>query len=206
MKLFLPLVALLTTLITFSQTATAANPYHVSDDVSIAMHSGPSNQFRIRGWLPSGTELTLLKRDSNTKYAQVRTSKGTVGWIDGKYLEKGNSVKTRLPVAEEKLAAAEKTLKLEQQKVVSLTEKLTNSESQRVNEVAAVNEARAAGTAQVAQLENEIVRLQNQIDSMDQTNMMGWFIKGGGVALAGIIIGLIIPNLPKKRRRTNDWF
>ncbi len=205
-KIYVWVFAAWATLFGFSASVSAANPYHVSDDVSIAMHSGPSNQFRIKGWLPSGSELTLLARDSNTGYAQIKTSKGTVAWIDGKYLEKGNSVKTRLPIAEEKLATAESALEEERTKVATLSKQLAGLEVQRKSELNAINDARAEGTAQIAQLENEIIRLQTQIDSMDQTNMMGWLVRGGGIALAGIILGLIIPNLPKKRRRTNDWF
>lgn len=205
---FLPMFAFcsLTLALGFSSFANAATPYHVSDDVSIAMHSGPSNQFRIKSWVPSGMELTLLGKDSDTGYVRVKTSRGTEGWINGKYLEKGNSVKARLPVVEEKLNAAESILQKEQAKVATLTEQLARSESARKNELEAVNDARAEGTAQIAQLENEIIRLQTQIDSMDETNMMGWLMRGGGIALLGVIIGLIIPNLPKKRRRSNDWF
>lgn len=190
----------------FSASVSAATPYHVSDSVSIAIHSGPSNQFRIRGWVPSGMELTLLEKNSSTGYVKVKTSKGTEGWIEGRYLTKGNSVKARLPVIEEELNSAQSVLKQEQEKVATLTEQLTKLENVRKNELASVNDARAEGTAQIAQLENEIIRMQTKIDSMDETNMMGWLMRGGGIALLGVIIGLIIPSLPKKRRRSNDWF
>lgn len=201
---YLALVILLSTA-PFASESFAAT-YHVSDEVSIAMHSGPSRQYRIKAWLPSGSELSLIKRDPNTKYAQVRTDKGTLGWIEGKYLSEGQSVKNRLPLAEKKLAEAQSALAVEEEKVAKLTSQLMAAKQSHESEVASINEARAENTVQLAQLENEITRLQGQIDSMDQTNLMGWFVRGGGVALLGILIGMIIPNLPKKRRRSSDWF
>ena len=35
--------------------------------------------------------------------------------------------------------------------------------------------------------------------------MVEWFTRGGIVALGGIILGVIIAYLPKKRRRNDQW-
>lgn len=206
MKRLYRTLLVLITLSSMLPAAYAATPYHVTDEVKIFMHTGPSNQYRIKAQPTSGTELTLLGKDNNTGYVHVRTDKGTEGWIDGKYLDKGHGIAFRLPTLEKELSETKTALQEQKDKVASLTEQLANLDNQRRTELSNVNEARAQSTAAVAQLENEINRLQNQIDGMDETNLMGWFIRGGGVVLLGIIIGLIIPSLPKKRRRTDDWF
>ncbi len=186
--------------------AAAANEYHVDDEVTVFMHTGPSNQYRIKARVSSGTALTLLDRNSNTDYVQVRTDQGTVGWIQSRYLAEGNSKFMRMPELEQNLTAARSALEEEREKVARLSAQLKQAREAHQTEVAQINNSRAETTAHVAQLENEINRLQNTIDGMDESNLMGWFVRGGGVALAGILLGLLIPKLPKRRRRTDEWF
>ncbi|MCW9052969.1 MAG: TIGR04211 family SH3 domain-containing protein [Motiliproteus sp.] len=190
----------------YTITSPAAEPYHVTDDVKIYMHRGPSNQFKIKSRPSAGTPVTLLARNSDTGYVQVRTNSGTVGWIEGRYLKKGSSIKQRLPDAERALKQSQDKQSEQAVLIKKLTSELASVKQKSSTELAQINESRAKTTAQVAQLENEIVRLQTEIDGMDETNLMGWFLRGGALAIVGIIIGLIIPNLPKRRRRNDDWF
>ena len=169
--------------------------YHVSDKVTVFMHTGPSNQYRIKANVPSGTMLDVLDRDNGTGYIKVRLGGGSEGWIDGKYIEKGQSLSQRLPVLEKALARSRQ-----------LTEEQSESLSALETDLKHSNDKQAGSITEIAQLQNEVERLQLEIDAMDETNLMGWFIRGGAVALGGLIIGLIIPHLPKKRRRNNDWF
>jgi len=55
-------------------------------------------------------------------------------------------------------------------------------------------------------LQNEIGTLQSQISNMDQSNLMRWLTYGGLVAFGGVILGLILPYLPRRRKRRDDWF
>ncbi len=188
-----------------SSTAVAQS-YHVTDDVRIYMHRGPSNQYKIKARVAAGSPLKLIARNKETGYVHVRTDRGVDGWIDGRYLKEGLSVKMRLPEAEKELKESRDTQATQAEQLASVSDELLKVKRQRTAELSRINESRAKTTAQVAQLENEIVRLQAEIDGMDEQNLMGWFLRGGAVALGGIIIGLIIPNLPKRRRRTDDWF
>lgn len=178
-----------------SAAVMAAEPYHVSDEVTVFMHSGPSNQYRIKARVSSGTALELLARNRETGYVQVRTDNGTEGWIESRFLSEGASIKSRLPRLEEQLAQSRERV----------TQQATDLERLRaeLEEASAIS---ARSVSEVAQLENEVARLQLQIDRMDERNLMGWLLRGGGIALIGVILGLIIPNLPKRRRRTDEWF
>lgn len=181
--------------ILFSSVLWAANPYHVSDEVAVAMHTGPSNQYRIKGWVVSGTTLQLLERNNETGYLHVRDENGRDGWIKGDHVEQGLSVKKRLPVVEKELAASRQQVKEQGEQLTELRDSLSSS-----------NDSRAQAVTEMTQLQNEIDRLKAEIANMDETNLMGWFVRGGAVALGGLIVGLIVPHLPKRRRRSDDWF
>ena len=190
----------------YSASVFSAESYHVSDEVKIYMHRGPSNQYKIKARISSGTPLTFIARNKETKYVHVRTNTGVQGWIESRYLANGKSVKSSLPEAKKQLQISQQAQQEQTMKIEALSSELQQVSLQRKTELSRINEARAKTTAQVTQFENQIVRLQAEIDGMDESNMMGWFLRGGAVAIIGIIIGLIIPNLPKRRRRTEDWF
>ena len=57
----------------------------------------------------------------------------------------------------------------------------------------------------ISALEEEIVSLNRTINGMDESNLMRWFTYGGLVAFGGLILGLIIPYLPKRRKRQDSW-
>jgi SH3 domain protein len=169
--------------------------YHISDEVTVFMHTGPSNQYRIRANIASGTMLDLLARDKATGYSKVRLASGGEGWVQSKYLDKGQSQILRLPQIEQQLARSRQVI---------------NEQGEALNGIEAdlkkANDKQARFTAETAQLHNEVERLNLQINGMDETNLMGWFLRGGALALGGVIIGLILPHFPKRRRRNNDWF
>tara|TARA_R110001583_G_scaffold17766_1_gene71652 strand:+ start:2801 stop:3379 length:579 start_codon:yes stop_codon:yes gene_type:complete len=169
--------------------------YHISDEVSVFMHSGPSNQYRIIGNLPSGTMLDLLAKDAASGYVKVRLAKGTEGWVQGKYVDKGRSLASRLPELEKELARSRQLNTEQSEAVAGLESDLNNSNNQQ-----------AQYTAEVSQLQNEVERLKLEIGAMDETHLMGWFLRGGALVFGGLIIGLIVPHLPKRRQRNNDWF
>lgn len=179
----------------FVSGVVGAAEYHISDEVSVFMHSGPSNQYRIISNLPSGTMLDVLARDGGTGYVKVRLGKGTEGWVQAKYVDKGPSLALRLPELENALAASRKL-------VSEQTEALAALES----DLAKANNQQAQYTADVSRLQNEVERLNLEIGAMDETHLMGWFLRGGALLLGGLIIGLIVPHLPKRRQRNNDWF
>jgi SH3 domain protein len=137
----------------------------------------------------------VLERDATTGYTKVRLPAGTEGWVQGKYVEKGESIALRFSKLERDLKAS-RQLNSEQGEALSGLE----ADLQRANDL------QAQGTANVAQLENEVERLKGQISMMDEKNMMGWMLRGGALALGGVILGLLLPHLPKRRRRNNDWF
>ena len=61
-------------------------------------------------------------------------------------------------------------------------------------------------TQEMVQRDTQIRDLQFEMQNMDQSNLMRWLTHGGLIALGGVILGLIIPNLPKRRKSRDEWF
>ena len=82
-----------------SSTAQAETAW-ISDRLTVPLRSGPSNANRIlhRG-LPSGTRMEVLARDSDSGFVQIRTDRGTEGWLPEQYL-------VSEPIARDRLVAA----------------------------------------------------------------------------------------------------
>lgn len=77
----------------FPFTSFAATQY-VSDDLSIFMHSGPSTKYRIIGSIEVGTKLTTLRSNNATKFTQIKTPAGKVGWVNSTQIQNEEPAKT----------------------------------------------------------------------------------------------------------------
>jgi SH3 domain protein len=105
-----------------SQTATAATLY-ISDELTVPLRSGPSGAHRIlHKGLPSGTNLEYMSVDEAAGFTQIRTSRGTEGWIRSQYLVAEPIAKARLAAAQRALSQARSELSKEQAKVRELNQ------------------------------------------------------------------------------------
>ncbi|GAA0784537.1 TIGR04211 family SH3 domain-containing protein [Marinobacterium sediminicola] len=168
---------------------------HIADDAYVFFHSGPSNQYRIIGRVNSGESVDILDRNSQTEYVQIRTSNGKTGWLPDALVGQGESKLIELPKLEAALAQSRSTIS-EQADTI---EQLNSSLEQLQNESSTY-------TDQIRSLKTEIRDLQSQIANMDQSNLMRWLTYGGLIAFGGVVLGLIVPHLPRRRKRSDDWF
>jgi SH3 domain protein len=170
-----------------------AQAAHIADDVYVFMNSGPSNQYRINGRVTSGEPVEIL--DRRDEYVQIKTEGGRVGWVPAPFVDEGVSNLSRMPELEAALSASRQQVEAQKQEI----RVLKSSANSRLQE-SQQNQAR------VAQLEQEIATLKTEIANMDQSNLMRWLTHGGLVALGGVLIGLLVPYLPRRRKPRNDWF
>ncbi|MBV0932240.1 TIGR04211 family SH3 domain-containing protein [Marinobacterium weihaiense] len=187
-------IVLFTALLGLSAPAWAERG-HIADDAHVFFHSGPSNQYRIIGRVNSGEPIEILSRNDNTEYVQIRTESGRTGWLPGTLVGAGDSKLIELPKLESALEESRTTI-TEQADTI---ERLNSSLQQLQRESSTY-------TDQIRSLKTEIRDLQSQIAHMDQSNLMRWLTYGGLVAFGGVILGLIVPYLPRKRKRRDDWF
>ncbi|MEE3214299.1 MAG: TIGR04211 family SH3 domain-containing protein, partial [Pseudomonadota bacterium] len=89
-----------------------------------------------------------------------------------------------------------------EQRVSSMTATLDVRE-QRIADL----EARNLELDNEAEQSRQQVRaLQARLDTQEEDLLMRYFMYGGGVAGAGLIVGLIVPHLPRRRRKRDRWF
>ena len=165
----------------------------IADDVQLFMHSGPSYEYRISGRVRSGEAVEVLETSGD--YTKVRLSSDKEGWVPSRYIAEGRSALEELPVLQQALAEREQTVKQQADQIELLTARVDALESEN-----------KGFTEQVVKRDTQIRNLQFELQNMDQSNLMRWLTHGGLIALAGVILGLILPNLPKRRKARDEWF
>jgi len=175
----------------------------VSDDLSTFVRSGPTDGYRIVGTLSAGDPVTAL--ETSGEYTQVRAESGDVVWIRSDKLQTQRSLDVRFPLLQEK--------------VETLSDELESASDEWAGRVAAMTETLKVRQARIAELEQRnatldshftearqtIRALQARLETQEQDLLMRYFMYGGGVAGAGLVIGLLVPHLPKRRKR-DRWF
>jgi len=184
----------ITALLTLLAGQAFAERGHISDEVSLFMHGGPGKQYRITGRTNSGDAVEIMQRDGKSKYVKIRTFTGREGWVEGKFVKVGLSIKERLPKLEEKLQTSRNKLDQQRSEYDDLNNRY-NTLSTEKNEV----------LSQIDALNSDIRRLQLELDTRDESNLLRWFTHGGLVALGGVILGLILPMFSRRKKRRDDW-
>ena len=208
----------LTALLFLFATSAAAETRYVNDELVITMRTGKATTYQILRTLPSGTPLEVLEEDD--KYIRVRTRDGLEGWVLAQYL-------TNTPVARDRLVQAEKqlsqlqadkqqlqktlaelkqekgTVEKEQRSLSAETEKL-NKELEHLRNVAArpieLDRQNRELDQKVETLQREIEQLKSENARLQDHTQRDWFLTGAGVLLGGILLGLILPMLRRKKR------
>jgi SH3 domain protein len=104
--------------------------------------------------------------------------------------------------------------------VEELTEELDGINETWENRVADMTETLEVREARIEELEGRngeldaeaeqaretIRRLQARLDTQEEDLLLRYFMYGGGVAGAGLLVGLIVPHLPRRRSKRDRWF
>lgn len=178
---------------------------YVSDELNTWVRSGPGDNYRLVGTLNAGEEVTLLQSNDSTNYGQVRDSNGRTAWIPLGQLKAEPSLRTRVPDLENQ--------------VNTLTQKLNNIDATWNQRTADMQKKVAASDSvinglkeQNQKLKNELIVAQKkvnaaniQLDDKQRTIIMQWFMYGGGVLGAGLLLGLLLPHMIPTRKRKDRW-
>lgn len=191
-------------LLTLSVNSFAETRY-VSDEVFVYIHSGPSLEYRIIGTLKVGTKVETLKYNQKTKFMQVKASTGKVGWMKLSELQETLPAKNLLPTVQKELDEA--LLALENISMVN-DKKLSEKEvilQQQISQVAELKAETDRLNNDVVDLKSRKLELELWQETKESREKMNWMLDGGGFLLLGLLIGLIIPFLPRRKKRTNNW-
>ena len=176
---------------------------YVSENIFIYLHSGPSLDYRILGTVKVGTALQTLKYNEKTKFMEVKTPKGKVGWVKLSELQKDLPATIQLPQVQKQLEEAENKLaniaqenaKQQKENIQSITEKealIATFESDKEYLQKTIEDLKAKN------LELDLLQ-----DTKDERVKMEWMMYGGSVLFFGLLIGFIIPFLPRRKKRQN---
>src|SRR4051812_28220921 len=92
--------------------STHAATVYVSDQLTIPLRRGPSNEYKIiNAGLPSGTALEVLQKNEEAGFTQVRTPNGIEGWVPSQYLASEPPARDQLAAATKRAASLDAELK-----------------------------------------------------------------------------------------------
>ncbi|CAG9000147.1 MAG: hypothetical protein CENE_02137 [Candidatus Celerinatantimonas neptuna] len=197
---------LLSVLVTGISFGACAAPRYITNDLFIYLHSGPGNNYRIVGTANAGDKVNEIDYDSDSEYAQIQLSSGKEGWIEADKLTNTPSLQNRLTATQQKLKTTQQKLSTIEQNSLQQTQ---NSDKQLKQLQQQLREEKSRTQALTKKLTNIMAdnkKLSAKVNSFEQNIQMQWLIRGGIVAGAGLIIGLLIPYLPRRRKRnTERW-
>ncbi|MEF1253764.1 TIGR04211 family SH3 domain-containing protein [Vibrio sp. M260112] len=186
--------------------AAFAQDRYISDKLFTYMHSGPSNQFRIIGSIDAGEKVKLLSTNKDSGYTELQDSKGRRGWIESRFVTNQESMALRLPKLEDELK--------------DVKEKLANARSNADQEKAGLVDSLETRNRQISELElgynemsqqlsasqEEVRKLRAKLDTQKDDLLLKYFMYGGGVAGIGLLLGLILPHIiPRRKRSPSGW-
>lgn len=187
-----------------SQVQAAPADRWVNDSLNTFVRSGPTDGYRIVGALKSGQKVTLLTTQGT--YSQIRTDSGETVWIPSRDLQDSPSQFERLPALEqevtdlrERLGGIENTWKT---RVQGMQETL-DSRKALIDELEA---QRKALSAELAQAQADLRTARERLGDEKNQLLMDYMVYGGGIAGAGLLLGLVLPTLTRGRKRNDRWF
>ncbi len=202
MKTLKYIIAMLS--LSFCLNVSAATRY-VSDDIFIYLHSGPSLDYRIIGTVKVGAPVTTLKYDKTTKFMQIKTAAGKTGWAQNKQLQETLPAKILLPKVQLELQEAQtKLANIAEENKQTLQGKV-QSIAEKENLIASLQGDKKSLQQTIAELKARNLDLELQQDTEGDRIKMEWLLNGGYVLFGGVLLGLIIPFLPRRKKRQNNW-
>lgn len=195
---------------------------YVTDQFEITMRRAPSaGNTAIVRVLRSGTPLTVLERDAGNGYSRVRlTTSTTEGYVLTRYLMPEPAARSQLADLQARVDTLRnqsgdqgKELDDLRQANAESARRITalDQENQRLETELGDLQAKAANVISIdrenTSLRKELTDTQITLEALQQENdelssrrIMHWFLIGAAVLLAGVVVGLVLPGLRRRKR------
>ncbi len=186
------------------------------------MRAGDGPDTQIMRMIPSGEKVDLISSNRETGYSRIRDGQGHVGFVLTAHLMVEPSARTRLATAEKRYAdlknktqqmgQTDKELEQKYQDLLAEHEKLKvsqenlgtelNDAKDSSSEISRLSEERNELKKKLATQIWETENVKQELQEIRNERSKYWFLIGAGVALLGVIIGMIIPRLqgPTKKQ------
>ena len=205
-------------LIIFTFKVSAESFVYITDELDLPIRSDKNFGNNIIRLLPSGTELSLLQ-STEDGWAQIQFD-DTIGWIKTFYLSSNPSAReelkkltreynsntlliSKLSDEKEELETKLITLKNDNTDLIVQSSK-SQAEKEHIEQIyqdaLKLEHENEKLIQENLQLKAELQLTENNNQIQKDTSSRNWFIVGAIVLFLGMIIGLIVPNLLKRRR------
>lgn len=160
--------ALLGALLGLASPAIAQTSY-VTDELRVAVRTGPGDEYRILRMVVSGSE--IQERERRQEWIRISLPDGTEGWLSARHLAEGTPARVQLPLL---LEAQER----DRAKIATL-------ESQ--------NAKLGAIAAEATQLRNLNAELNVEMKRLSRSATSQNLVVGAVIALGGLLVGVMWP-------------
>ncbi|MDN3700301.1 TIGR04211 family SH3 domain-containing protein [Vibrio artabrorum] len=186
--------------------AAFAQDRYIADKLFTYMHSGPNNTFRIIGSVDAGEKITYLQTNKSTGYTQIQDNRGRKGWVESKFVSTKESMALRMPKLEKELAEVKDKLANARQNADSEKAGLAKSLDSRNTQIAELEQNYSKINQQLTSSQTENRELRAKLDTQKDDLLLKYFMYGGGVAGIGLLLGLVLPHImPRRRKSPNGW-
>lgn len=216
---------LILVLLSISTLANAETRY-IKDEIKVNLRSGQSNEYRITRNLLNGDKVELLESNPDTGYSRVRLPSGTEGWVSSKYLTETPSAQDQLAAALARIAELEaansslksgsstltsshSTLETDYKKLLEDHKKLALTEQeirQKASSTLAIDHMNQQLKEKLLDMQRHMQVLEQDNAAMKDSTQLDWFIRGAGVLLGGVILGLVLPRIRVRKRANWETF
>lgn len=193
---------------------------YITDKLEVTLRSGQTTDHRIVKMIGSGTPVTVAETNAESGYSRIKTPGGDEGWVLTRYLLSEPSARDRLTKAEElirqlqdekqrsqaslsSLSSSQNSLQGEYEKTAEKAKKL-EQELNRIKQTAAnallIDNENQANKQKLMAMERDYNALQLQVQTLQDRGSRDWFIRGAGVLVGGIFLGIVLPRLRLKRK------
>jgi len=177
-------------------------------ELEATLRRGPGTDFGITQMVRSGSPVEVLETNSAAGWTRIRVSGGTVGWMLSRYLLENPASRQELVAAQqriEQLTRDNREVTGERNRLMgesdNLAEELARLKDLSTNALA-LEEANTRMDAAVARMEQEVAILKDENRLLAANVKRDWFLAGGGVLFLGLILGLVLPRMRWRRKRS----
>lgn len=177
-------------------------------EVEVTLRRGPGTDFGISQMVRSGSPVEVLETNRAAGWTRVRIPGGAQGWMLTRYLVSN-------PAGQQELIAAQQRIdELTQanREVTGERNRLMNESDNLAEELAKLKELSSDSIALEAtnkRLQASVERLEQEVSILKEENRLlganvkrDWFLAGGGVLFLGLLLGLILPRVQWRRKRS----
>ena len=203
-----------------------AETIYVNDNQNVTLKNAPTPNGKTLKVVPIGTPLKVIENKAKSDSIKVRLNDGTEGYI------KARSTTTKTPFNEPKDSAGNSIAQLLSDNAAlraelynlkesmapgsSMEKSLSDERDQLARELSELKKTAASSIQlkserdelqeRVVSVERELQQFKLENQSLKNTDSQDWFLYGGLLSLAGVLLGTILPKLGGRRKSSWDSY